>query len=317
MLFDRIMHSAAIYKHVIENMQDGVITVDKNGIITMINPAAERILEKKRADVIEKKYSEVFFCDKENDNFNQTVLDAIYESPQVHRKIVNYYTGKKLITLFLSTSYIKMEIDKECETVGIVAVFSDITELQDLREAGKAFEQIKLLNKKLENLSYLDDLTQIPNRRYFNDTLNREWKRALRKNQFLSLIFIDIDSFKELNDHMGHQAGDKCLSEIASKLTEIVKRPGDMIARFGGDEFVAILPQTNLESARRIAQKMCQAVKNLRIKNPGSPLGIVTISVGVACAKPSLETGYGKLVTLADNALFQAKTQGRNQVCQG
>ena len=173
MLYERIVHSSYIFQNIIENMHDGVLTLDYSGIITTVNLAAERILEMSKKDLLNKNYADIFVHYPENDDFNQTVLDAIYKSSMSHHKICSYYTGETTKALFVTSSFIKInEVDKP-KPIGITIVFSDITELQDLRDAAVAMENINHLNQRLERLSYLDDLTGLPNRRYFNDALNR------------------------------------------------------------------------------------------------------------------------------------------------
>lgn len=316
MLYKRIIHSSYIFQHIIENMHDGVLTVDNSGIITTVNPAAIKILELNKTDIMNQNYSDIFIHYPENDDFNQTVLDAVYESSMSHHKICSYYTGEIVKSLFVTTSFLKICIGDESETVGVNVVFSDITELQELRDAAVAMDKIKQLNQDLERLSYLDDLTGLPNRRYFNDARNREWRRAIREKTFLSIILLDIDYFKQQNDTFGHQAGDNCLIAVADVLSHTLRRPGDLIARYGGDEFVLILPQLDQLAAKNLGEIMRQAVLDLNIKNPASPHGIITVTMGIACQKPSMDSHPDKLIKAADDALYRGKQQGRNLVSE-
>lgn len=125
---------------------------------------------------------------------------------------------------------------------------------------------------------------------------------------------IDIDNFKELNDTFGHQAGDDCLAAVAAVLSKVLRRPGDLVARYGGDEFVVLLPQTDQCAAGSIAEKMRQSVENLNIKNPDSPYGMITISLGLVGQKPSPDSHPEHLVKAADEALYRVKQLGRNSV---
>lgn len=310
------MQSSIIYKHIIDNMHDGILTVDSNGQITSINPAGEKILEIHKTDIINRKYVEIFFDDPQNDDFNQVILDAVYESSNSHHKIVDFYTGTKLKSLFLTTSFLKANIENEVETIGIVAVFSDITELQELRDASIAMDKIKTLNAQLQQFSYLDALTNVPNRRFFDESLSREWKCAVRDQEPLSLIIIDVDYFKEFNDTFGHQHADQCLIQIAAVLRETLKRPSDFLARYGGDEFAVILPKTHGEAAHQITKKIKQGVIDLNITHPCSPIGIVTITLGLACINPTKENSPEALFTAADQALYRAKKAGRNKIME-
>ncbi len=169
----------------------------------------------------------------------------------------------------------------------------------------------------LESLSLLDALTDIPNRRQFDEVLAAEWKRATRDATPLSLLMIDIDYFKQYNDYYGHGAGDVCLQTVAAELSKGVVRPGDLVARYGGEEFVVILPDTNQESALQIAERLRE-----RIEKKGLPhvypnaKSVVTISVGIASQDKIPEYFLPKTLSdAADNALYMAKEGGRNRVC--
>lgn len=175
-------------------------------------------------------------------------------------------------------------------------------------------DELQLLNNRLATLSVTDDLTGIPNRRRFEDVLGQEWRRAQRQGQPLALAVIDVDWFKPYNDHYGHLAGDACLREIARTLVTTVTRSGDLVARYGGEEFVFLAPVTYGASAQAMADKLVQAVAELALPHVQSPLGHVTVSVGVASVRPRPDEMPESLVALADEALYQAKDQGRNRV---
>jgi PAS domain S-box-containing protein len=150
MLYEQIMQSAYIYEHIIESMHDGVFTIDRSGTIITINPAALRILEIAKEEILQKNFSEVFIRYPENDDFNQTILDAVYKSFMSHHKICNYYTGKTTKCLFVTTSFLKIARGNESDVVGVNAVFSDITELQNFRNA-EVVKKVKLNRILLEN----------------------------------------------------------------------------------------------------------------------------------------------------------------------
>ncbi|GBF32734.1 two-component response regulator [Desulfocucumis palustris] len=174
-------------------------------------------------------------------------------------------------------------------------------------------DKLAASNKMFKRLSYLDSLTNIPNRRYFDEFFSREWKRAVRQRELLSLIMVDIDQFKMFNDTYGHQAGDDILVQVATALSNIVKRPGDLVARYGGEEFSAILPDTDIAGARRIAGRMRQVVEELNISHPRTPTGHLTISLGVACVRPCSGELPENIIEAADKALYRAKKAGGNQ----
>ncbi len=161
-----------------------------------------------------------------------------------------------------------------------------------------------------------DGLTDIANRRYFDQRAEREWKRVLRTGLPLSLLLIDIDHFKQYNDHYGHGAGDECLRQVAQALAHCGERPSDLVARYGGEEFVALLPETKINGARHLAERMRAAVEALAIPHArSSAASVVTLSIGVATHGPdSTKTDLRHLQECADQALYHAKHQGRNQV---
>lgn len=172
-------------------------------------------------------------------------------------------------------------------------------------------------NRELSRLSSVDGLTGIPNRRVFDDTLVREWRRAERRNAPLSLLLLDIDHFKEYNDCYGHQAGDDCLRAVAGSLDRALRRSSDLAARYGGEEFVIVLPETDAEGARNVAENVLEIVRGLGIEHARSPTASrVTISIGVAMAIPARDddSGWKKLLGSADAALYQAKDNGRNRI---
>ena len=169
-------------------------------------------------------------------------------------------------------------------------------------------------NHKLEFLAQNDALTQIANRRYFVDVYEREWKLALRTKQALSTIMIDIDNFKLYNDNYGHLSGDECLKDVARKLQHELRRPTDLVARFGGEEFVVILPNTEKEGAVETGERLRKAIFDLKIPHEHSPVDKwVTISVGVCTTIPSVENRINSLIKRSDDALYLAKERGKNR----
>ncbi len=169
-------------------------------------------------------------------------------------------------------------------------------------------------NVLLSELSYLDPVTNISNRRRFDDRLDHEWRRAARAGSALSLIMIDIDFFKEFNDTFGHQRGDECLRAIATTLADGLPRAGDSVARYGGEEFAVILPLTEQAGAVKLAEALRHRVEELGISHPASSTApVVTISCGVATVWPMPEVEREELIRLADKALYVAKHTGRNR----
>ncbi len=176
--------------------------------------------------------------------------------------------------------------------------------------------KLDIANQELQRLTSLDGLTGIANRRHFDATLLREWRRALRIGGEISVIMADIDFFKPYNDTYGHQSGDECLRQVAQALARCLDRGGDLVARYGGEEFVAILPSTPLSGASFVSEEMRLGVSGLNIPNPISDFRHVTASFGVASVVASAESSPQALVGAADQALYKAKHRGKNRVCQ-
>ena len=188
----------------------------------------------------------------------------------------------------------------------------------EIRDVSGAVEREKRLLDHAESLrarSYVDGLTGIANRRYFDVALDRELRRAQRVKGELALLLIDIDSFKAYNDHFGHQQGDACLSTVAQALAAKLKRPADVAARYGGEEFAAILPDTSLEQARLHANAIREHVAGLALPHaPAAHWPMVTLSIGVASFDRERLHEVPALIEAADKALYAAKRGGRNRV---
>lgn len=172
---------------------------------------------------------------------------------------------------------------------------------------------LEAANARLEALSMVDGLTGIANRRHFDQVLHKEWARLERAGQPLALVMLDVDWFKRYNDHFGHQAGDECLRAVAQAISG-VSRASDLVARYGGEEFVIIAPATDGPQAAHMAQRACEAVRALGLPHPLAYESVVTVSCGVAVTVPGPEDTLENLLGQADDALYEAKAQGRNRV---
>jgi diguanylate cyclase (GGDEF)-like protein len=183
------------------------------------------------------------------------------------------------------------------------------------RELVAIRRQLEDKNRLLERLSALDTLTGIANRRRFDDVLRQEWKRSARDGSCLSLLFCDIDHFKQFNDTYGHQAGDDCLVRVAQAMEDTLNRPADLAARYGGEEFVGLLVDTDAEGARLLAERVRVRVEGLEIEHvPSEVAAVLTVSLGAAAVVPRAGLRPEDLVNLADKALYAAKQRGRNRV---
>ncbi len=172
------------------------------------------------------------------------------------------------------------------------------------------------LNLKLRDISYIDGLTGVANRLKFEEYLRQEWERAKRIGRPLSLLMIDIDFFKNYNDMFGHLKGDECLKRVAQIINKHVRSNIDLVSRYGGEEFAVIIPEANLELARKIAERIRKDIENFKISHPASKVSkYVTVSIGVASLIPSGNFEKEALINMADEALYEAKRTGRNRVC--
>ena len=185
----------------------------------------------------------------------------------------------------------------------------------DISERKKSEEELAGLYKRLEALSFTDYLTGVANRRQFNLTLDKEWARARRSHQPLSLIMLDIDFFKQYNDHYGHVQGDECLRRVGLALSAAPVRSSDMIARCGGEEFALLLPDADRVAAQQVAEKCRLLIQSLQIPHVLSDAGqLVTVSLGVGTITPTMDGSYLSFIDNVDKLLYLAKQKGRNRV---
>ena len=271
------MNHKSIDEHLGENLQE---------IIPNISPIAERF----HTQVL--KTGEVLL----NQEISSTVADK-----------------SAGIQTWLASFFPIFNVDNIPYCVGFVVI-----EISDRKKAEAdmqyAESMLRQANLELEKLVNLDGLTQIANRRCFDDRIRFEWERLSREQQPLSLLLFDVDYFKDYNDCYGHQVGDDCLKAIAQALEQTLCRPADLVARYGGEEFVAILPNTDLDGAIVVAEQIRSAIANLEIPHQNSDISdMVTVSIGVTSLIPSPNQKSSTLIKQADVALYSAKQQGRNR----
>jgi diguanylate cyclase (GGDEF)-like protein len=185
----------------------------------------------------------------------------------------------------------------------------------DITERKKTEQRLVEMQSKLETLSFEDGLTGAANRRMFDKRLAMEWDNGVRTRQPLSLILLDLDHFKQFNDHYGHLQGDDCLIRIAGVLKTVGNRPRDVVARYGGEEFVLLLPDTDEAGAARIAERCQQVIADLAIDHAGSECSnVITASLGVGTQLPNAAATPMAMLEAVDKLLYQAKKFGRNRV---
>jgi diguanylate cyclase (GGDEF)-like protein len=211
--------------------------------------------------------------------------------------------GMAVVALLLGTWRVRVRQYKsrERELAGLVA-----HKTEELRQA----------NGELLQLAHSDGLTGVANRRRFEEFLADEWRRAIRSREPVSLLILDLDDFKLFNDTYGHHAGDECLKSVATALKATMRRPTDLVARFGGEEFAIVLGGTDLDGALIVARQAMNLVLDLKIPHRASPTsGHVTVSVGVAATAVTTGMSESELIKAADAALYRAKADGRNRIC--
>lgn len=202
-----------------------------------------------------------------------------------------------------------------CWDAGGVDFITKPINAMTVRNRVRAHLTLKHQSDLLRRMAWLDGLTGVANRRQFDDRIAREWRRCLRQGAPLSVAAIDIDWFKPFNDTYGHLAGDDCLGQVAAAIQSSLLRPGDLVARVGGEEFTCLLPDVDADGACVIGERINAAIAGLRIAHGGSPKGAVTASIGIACEIPTAQDGADALLERADRSLYRAKHGGRAQVC--
>ncbi len=282
---------------------DALWVVRQDGVVVRANEAMLQILGKSAAEVVGQRCRDLLdyhLCTDGNCPLSRLAGNTRHEYDiQLNR------TDLAAEHYILSTAPLTT-LDG---SPGFVGQFKNIT----FRK--KAEEELAAANIALVRMARIDGLTQIANRRCFDETLLQEWHRLCRTHKPLSLLLGDIDFFKKFNDCYGHQAGDDCLRRVAQALAGAAKRPADLAARYGGEEFVVLLPEVDLAGAMHVGRRILQEIGKLAIEHrPSTVSDTVTMSIGAASLVPSPAGNCEHLTKLADDALYEAKNGGRNRV---
>ncbi len=304
----RFALSLSFLNQIFADAHDAIIVTTADGIIVRWNNAAQRMFGLDHEQAFGRSIFEI-----SSGKWHQNIANALKRISQLAQdhldEEIQFISHRKQLTYVeVSLSKIKNQDDN---LLGFSFILHDITERKLVE-----FE-LECMRLELEQLSFLDQLTGIANRRKFDVVLQQEWSRAARHNTPLSLMMIDVDYFKQYNDHYGHQQGDICLKKIAKALTNVTKRTEDLVARYGGEEFVILLPGLGHEKAYQLAQHSLDKISQLKIKHECSKVGrLISISVGLYTSVPSKDKNSRNLIEMADRQLYLAKHNGRARVEQ-
>lgn len=219
------------------------------------------------------------------------------------------------IPIIFVTALNQMEDEEKGLTLGAIDYVAKPLSPAIVRVRVKNHLELKRFRDRLENMAMFDGLTEIANRRRFDDFLDTEWKRAGRNKTPLSIILMDIDFFKPFNDHYGHAAGDECLKKVAKTLANCLERPADLVARYGGEEFVCVLPETGEEGAGNVAGQLSEAIRAMQVPHEYSKVAdVVTMSLGCLTATGDDHMTPTQIIQEVDKLLYQSKEGGRNRV---
>lgn len=296
-----------IHSKILHEISNGVIYLQE-GKILYVNLATLEILDKKMEDLIGMPFAGAFLEYSENDDFNQVLLDVVYDDTQNHEKIVQYFTGEVLKTLHIKTSVVHFE------NFGIIILIDDLTELMKLREVALDIENIKKINEQLsrardfyKKTSEIDKLTGLLNKSAFKKACE-ENVRHLTQDETEAFFVIDLDYFKEANDTYGHQFGDEILKKFSTSLKKLFMKDS-FVGRFGGDEFVILLEKVADENfVIEKAKNICRIAFDMTIDDKKIKL---SASVGIAIFSGS-EKNYEKIFEMADKSVYIVKSHGKN-----
>ena len=322
------------YRTIVETVSDIIIRLDVKGKIEFVNPAI-RFLGYEPSEIV-GQHIEKFVKKVEGVDYHDGLISQITTRGvglMATNNLEVEFLVKQESPLWEENKFIPVLMDAfglwdvsdemafkgigEKNFLGTLCIARNITELKAMEEEllGAQSRLIDLV-EELKELATKDALTGIANRRFFDEYLQKEWKRAQRDRNVFSLVMIDLDFFKSYNDTYGHQKGDDCLKKVANVIEAAMKRPADMAARFGGEEFVLVLPETSFKGAMRLSEELRKSIFDLNLEHKLNPKASrVTISLGVATTLADKEGCFKNLISNADKALYTAKNNGRNQVC--
>ncbi|MCD2518604.1 diguanylate cyclase [Massilia sp. G4R7] len=294
-------HQARHLRMIVEGMDEGLMLLGLDGRIQYANPASERCLGYSGSELTGRQLAALLAEPAAND---YAAFFALRANGRGEDAIQERCRGTREVRLLRPDGSVRaMDLSLSPMASGehlFVALLHDIAHHKRSEDA-------------LQRAALADPLTGIANRRHLDACLEREWQRAMRNGQPISLVVLDVDHFKRYNDLLGHAAGDQCLQAVASTVRSQALRAADLAARYGGEEFVLLLPETPYEGASRLADALRADIERLRVPHPGAEGGYVTASVGAATIVPTQFDDLGSLFVAADRAMYEAKADGRNR----
>ncbi len=304
----RVMKSLASseirFRSLAEASRDVIVLVDLRGNRRYVSPAMTELLGWKAEQLLDHTFGEL--AHPEDEEKVGHLLDELWAGKEPAP--LAYRCRKRDRTyLWMEATARLLHDGQSGEPSGFVFVLRDIADRKIAEDA------LKEAFAKVEALAMQDGLTGVANRRLLDYTLEQEWLRGLRDGTPLSVVLIDVDHFKKYNDHYGHLAGDACLRRVATEVAAVLRRPPDLLARFGGEEFVAVLPNTPAAGAETVSEVLRRTVEECGVPHCGNSFGVLTVSLGCATVVPSTRTSVAALLKAADEALYEAKAGGRNQ----
>ncbi len=299
----KMRQSEERFRRLSENSADIVSRIDLMGRRLYISKSIERILGWTPQDVDGLKW--VQFLHPEDRDVFQLAFGRT--RPAEEQIVATYRCARKDGSWAWIEARMSLVRDSRGEPLEYISNARDVSHQKETEQA------LAIAMSELSVLATTDGLTGIANRRRFDETLRREWRRAMRAGRPIALLMIDVDFFKSFNDRYGHQDGDTCLRRVAACLRGSLHRPGDLAARYGGEEFALILPETDLVGAQEIAARVLAEIMALQILHSASECGVVTVSIGCAAAVPTRHSTVAPLILAADTALYASKIGGRNR----
>ena len=285
------------FRIMLDSISNGIIEIDQNKRIIYANPAALRFFSIPAETMLGSYISRILQID-----IAELFLPMVNASAPTGDS-VERHIRLSVHNRLLDVSVAPSNHDRD----------SRVIVMEDITVSEKAQRDLLEANNKLEVLARIDGLTNVSNRRHFDELLHQEWGRLKREKGALALLLCDVDYFKDFNDTYGHLEGDQCLKDIAQTINSTLGRPSDMTARYGGDEFVIILPNTTLEGALHLARDIRNSVCRLSIRHDKSPVADhVTVTIGASSGFPGNALPEDKFIWLADKALYEAKMKGRD-----